>query len=110
MSPIDKYSHVGRAANLSASDFPKVYILPLSSEFNEDLLSCTIPWHSKADDAVYFAQTSPELPFGLVEEHFGPSQTKKRKHKKGVIQKTGRVPKKHKKGLLQKTGRVPRGD
>ena len=83
MSTIDNYSHVGGAANLSAlgaanlsaSDFPKVYILPLSSEFNEDLLSCTIPWHSKADDAVYFAQTSPELPFGLVEEHFGPSQT-----------------------------------
>ena len=77
----DKYSKVGAIANftaLTASDFPKVYILPLGRQFAEDLLSCSDPWNAKEGDAQYYAHLSPELPFGPVQEHFNDPSFHKR--------------------------------
>ena len=67
----DKYSDVGGDGGFAsdfASDYPKVFILPLMPEFNENLLRCDIPWQSKPGDLQMFSQISPELPFGKVQK------------------------------------------
>merc|ERR1712032_34330 len=71
----DHYTDVGvnwGHVNLSASHYPKVYILPVSSEYNEELLGCKKLWVFNSGDRERFQRTSPAQPFGSVEKFHLP--------------------------------------
>ena len=63
-------------ANAKEEEYPRVYIVPIPSEFNKDLLDCSIQlkkksqknlpnaWYAKVEDYQRFKEINPKEPFG----------------------------------------------